>query len=83
VSALELGTRVRLRHAVDRFPHFLVEAGALGTVSHTPGGDPSGTLCVRMDEHVAGAEDWENEIVWSVGDGDDPLRDLEIVEASS
>ena len=79
LSDLTVGTRVRLRHAVDRFPHFLAPAGATGTVTSTPTADPAGTLCVRMDEIIEGAEEWENEIVWSVGDGDNPLRDLEVL----
>jgi hypothetical protein len=75
-----IGTRVRLKHAVDRYPHFLADAGMEGSVVHTPSGDPSGTFCVRMDETLEGAEEWDNEIVWSVGDGDNPLRDLEVIE---
>jgi hypothetical protein len=27
------GARVRLRHEIERFPHFLIEAGATGTVA--------------------------------------------------
>ena len=79
VQRFPIGTRVRLLHDVDRYPHFLVPARSLGTVVHVPGSDPSGTFCVRMDDYVPGAEDWENEIVWSVGDGDDPADDIEAV----
>jgi hypothetical protein len=75
---LSVATRVRLRHDVDRFPHFIAEAGEWGTVVHTPESDSAGTLCVRMDAPIAGAEEWDNEVVWSVIDGDDPERDLEV-----
>lgn len=79
IADLTVGTRVRTRHAIDRYPHFLAPAGALGTVTSTPSADPSGTLCVKMDEIIDGAEDWDNEIVWSVGDGDDPLSALDVL----
>lgn len=74
-----IGARVRLVHDVDRYPHFMAIAGSEGVVVHRPGGDPSGTFCVRMDEEIAGAEDWENQIVWSPCDGDDPMRDLQVI----
>ena len=32
----EVGMRLRLRHDVDRFPHFIAPAGSLGTVYTTP-----------------------------------------------
>ena len=69
-----IGTRVRLRHAVDRYPHFLAPAGGLGTVTHE-----EEVLAVKLDEHLPGAGDWDNEVHWSLRDGDDPTRDLEVV----
>lgn len=69
-----IGSRVRLRHDVDRFPHFVAPAGALGTVVDPP--EPDGTA-VRLDEIVEGADDWDNEIHWV--NGDDPEPDLELV----
>jgi len=69
-----IGTRVRLRHAVDRFPHFLAPAGGLGTVTQE-----EEVLTVKLDEHLPGAEDWDNEVLWSLRDGDNPNRDLEVV----
>lgn len=73
---LTVGTKVRLMHEVDRYPHFIAAKGMVGVVSHAD----EHTVCVRMDEHLPGAEEWDNEVVWSVGDGDDPARDVEIVE---
>lgn len=55
-----LGTRVRLRRDVERFPHFIAPAGATGTVSYV---DREMTA-VHMDEPIPGCEDWENEIMW-------------------
>jgi len=63
-----LGMRVALVHDIDRFPHFIAKAGAVGEVVYVD----VGTLAVRMDEHVPGAEDWNNEVVWSLRDGDNP-----------
>lgn len=76
VVELAVGSRVRLRQPVDRYPHFSCPPGLVGTVASLD----SYTVCVHMDEHVSGAEPWDNEIVWSLQDGDDPLDDLEVLE---
>lgn len=73
-------TRVKFRHDVDRYPHFIVPAGALGTVVDV--GDAQ-IFAVKMDEQVPGAEDWENECHWVPVNGDDPLDDLEVVGESA
>jgi hypothetical protein len=59
------GTRVRLRRDVERYPHFIAPAGALGTVLD-PGEViyPEDLFLVRMDETIAGAEEWDNAIMW-------------------
>lgn len=67
-----VGARVRLAGDVARFPHFLAPAGLLGTVVR----DEDGVYAVRMDERVHGAESWDNEVLWSLRDGDDPRDDL-------
>jgi len=69
------GTRVRLTNPVDRYPHFCAEAGATGTVTDVS----TDSVSVKMDVHLPGAEEWDNEIVWSLSNGDDPLDDLEAV----
>jgi hypothetical protein len=71
-----IGARVRLAHDLDRFPHFLAPAGSLGTVVDI--GDP-GVYAVRLDETLPGAEEWDNAIIWSVRDGDEPTSALELV----
>jgi len=56
-----VGTRARLRHEIERFPHFLIDEGATGTVV-----EASATLiALRMDEFVPGAEEWDNELCWT------------------
>lgn len=74
-TALEIGTRVRLTHDIDRYPHFIADRGAEGTVSEWT----NDLVAVRMDATVIGAEDWENEVHWYPVNGDDPLRDLEVI----
>lgn len=69
-----VGTRVRLRRNVERFPHFIAGEGTTGIVVTT-----DEQFCVRMDDHLPGAEEWENEILWSVIDGDSPSGDLEVI----
>ncbi len=54
------GTRVRLTEEIERYPHFIVRAGMLGTVRRS-----GGVFEVRLDETVPGAEEWDNCIVWS------------------
>jgi len=71
-----VGSRVRLAHDVDRFPHFVAPAGALGTVVYLD----ADLLRVRLDETLEGAETWDNEIVWSLRDDDVPRDALELLE---
>jgi hypothetical protein len=67
------GTRVRLLHDIDRYPHFIATAGSTGTVVDI--GDPD-IFAVKLDEELLGAEEWENEVHWSLVAGDDPTRDV-------
>jgi hypothetical protein len=72
-----VGTKVRLRHDVDRYPHFIAPKGATGTVTKVD----DEVLIVSMDQPISGAEDWDNEVHWF-----DDLRpfaahDLELVHA--
>lgn len=80
-----VGARGRLRQAVDRFPHFVVEAGSMGTVTLATGS----LIALRMDEPLPGAEEWDNEVCWTCDDiaADDQAvadvfcRDVEVVGA--
>jgi hypothetical protein len=72
------GSRVRLMVDVDRYPHFTAPKGATGTVTAHPG-----IFAVRLDEPLAGAEDWDNEVHWIIENGDDPTGDIEIIEEES
>jgi hypothetical protein len=67
-----VGARVQLRHAVDRYPHFLAPEGATGTVTEAT----ADVYAVRMDTHLDGAEDWDNQIHWYPTSGDTPLNDI-------
>jgi len=57
---LEIGQRVRLRRNVERFPHFIAGAGLTGTVSYVD----AAMVGVKMDEHIDGCEEWDNEVMW-------------------
>ncbi|HET7444545.1 MAG TPA: hypothetical protein VFJ57_07800 [Solirubrobacterales bacterium] len=61
-----VGARARLRHEIERFPHFLIEAGATGTVAEAS----ESLIALRMDDFVPGAEEWDNEVCWTLEDGD-------------
>lgn len=58
---IRVGTRVRLTHDVDRFPHFIAAKGMEGTVTVCEDDLP---VCVLMDDEIQGAGDWGNEIHW-------------------
>lgn len=61
------GDKVVFEQEVDRYPHFVVPAGASGTVVHSD----SELLSVEVDTHVAGAEEWDNCVHWyDTDDGD-------------
>jgi hypothetical protein len=54
------GYRFRLKWQVDRFPDFLVHCGLTGVVMAV---NDSG-VCARMDQPIASAEHWDNQIHW-------------------
>lgn len=72
----EDGDRVELVVDYDVYPHFIAPAGATGTV--VDHGDDQIVLAVRLDEPLAGAEDWDNEVHWL--DGNAELNDLAVDE---
>jgi hypothetical protein len=75
IRELKVGDRVRLRRSVERFPMFIVEAGATGVVTYVPatkndGSYVTGTsLDVKMDDPVSDddeiVDEWDNEIIWA------------------
>lgn len=69
-APFRVGARVRTRVEIDRYPSFLVAAGETGTVVVSD----EGTLSVRMDQHIVGAEEWDNEIMWT--ENEDTLKDV-------
>jgi hypothetical protein len=64
LTDLNVGDRITLIDEVDRFPHFIASKGAKGTVEFTE----ADTICISMDDHIDGCEEWDNEIVWIVGE---------------
>lgn len=58
-----VGSRWKLKRDVDRFPHFVAPAGAEGTITDTY----DSNISLRLDEPLAGAEEWDNEVVWAHG----------------
>lgn len=72
------GTKVRLKEGVERYPHFIAEAGRTGIVAEHRVGN---LLCVTMDEPLPGGEAWENQVCWGVdfGEYDTFATQLEVV----
>lgn len=61
VSQYPLGTRVRLTQDTERYPFFIARKGMVGVVTQN---DADG-FCVRLDEHLPGCEEWDNEVIWA------------------
>lgn len=59
-----LGLRVTLIRNIERYPHFIARADAAGSVVEWT----KDLVRVRMDEHLPGAEEWQNEVVWTPED---------------
>ncbi|HSS43055.1 MAG TPA: hypothetical protein VLK37_10980 [Solirubrobacterales bacterium] len=59
-----VGSRGRLRRSVDRFPHFVAQAGATGTVTEAT----DSLIALRLDRFLPGAEEWDNEVCWTADD---------------
>jgi len=84
IKTLPTGTKVRLTRNVERYPHFIAPEAATGVVVMTgkwTGWDTpvEGVFSVRIDEPIAGAEAWDNEVHW--GEGENPQQDLVINHA--
>jgi hypothetical protein len=58
------GARFQLTEPVERFPHFLAPAGATGTIVEAS----EHVISLHMDEYLAGAEPWDNEVTWTEDD---------------
>ena len=73
------GTRVRLTCNVERYPHFIAQAGRRGTVIEAT----EEVFSVRMDDYLPGAEDWQNEVHWYPRNCDQwPDGELEVLLTS-
>ena len=73
---IPVGTSVRFKHQVDRYPHFTAPKDMTGIVVDL--GDPE-MVAVKMDSVIPGAEYWNNEVHWYLQNGDDPIYDLEVL----
>ncbi len=71
-----VGTRVRLIHDEDRYPHFIAPKGATGVVVETADNIDH---AVRLDENLPGAEEWGNEVHWFDIDEFDPDDVVEVI----
>lgn len=63
------GERWRLTSDVERGPHFIASAGSAGTVTEST----RDLVRLRLDDHLPGAEEWDNEVCWAPED----CRDLD------
>jgi hypothetical protein len=59
-----VGERFVLTRDVHRSPHFIARSGTKGTVVDVS----FGAISLRLDDPLPGAEEWDNEVVWSDDD---------------
>lgn len=59
----DVGTRVVLSTAVDRFPDALVPEGRSGVVTSAT----EEMIVLALDEHQPGLEEWDNALAWNAG----------------
>ena len=76
--SFKVGDKVALARDVERFPSFIARKGATGTVCRIDTDSEGGIwdMAVRMDETIAGCEEWNNEIYWTDEYLDDINEDL-------
>jgi hypothetical protein len=73
-TELTIGSRVALAQDIDRFPHFIANKGEMGKVVDVT----DDFVSVKMDNHISGAEEWDNEVM--VGSMyEEELRDVLVV----
>jgi len=58
------GDRVRLIVDVERYPHFIAKKGSTGIVLDVNPNDWPKTIAVKLDEPLAGCEEWDNCLLW-------------------
>lgn len=72
-TKIKEGDRVRLRGNIERYPHFIVEEGSVGTVEVSPD-DINDPFIVKMDEEI---NDPDNIIMWMYDDLNTLDEDIE------
>lgn len=72
-----VGARVLFVDQLDRYPFFTVPAGATGVVTNSD----DDYYAVKVDQPIAGAEEFDNEVIWSLGDDEEPATDLRLAGA--
>jgi hypothetical protein len=55
------GCKVCLKTDIERYPHFIADAGMTGIVAE----NSKWLFAVRMDMLLVGAEEWDNEVCWA------------------
>lgn len=63
-SPLALGDRFAITQDVERFPMFIVKRGLTGTVTEAD----ADMIALTLDEHIDGAEEWDNALIVSTDD---------------
>jgi hypothetical protein len=71
---IALGSRVRLRQAVERFPVRVLE-GSVGTVTHSD----RHLISVHLDDEIEELTPWGNELLWEDDQVNGVQADLEVI----
>ena len=78
-----VGDRVELTRDVERFPDFIAPKGWTGTIVECD----ADFLSLKLDQHLPGAEDWDNCLIFTAEDyhhdGEHPSDCLKAVDGGT
>lgn len=61
----QVGDRFKVVKDVERYPYFINTTGMTGTVVEVVDHPVWGAIWLKVDQHLDGAEEWDNCIQWS------------------
>lgn len=80
LAMFPVGTKVRFKGPLERYPHFTVPDGTMGEVVDSD--EEFERLVVKVTStEVPGLTDdpeWKGEVIFCLPEGDDPVADLEV-----
>ncbi len=73
---MPLTRKIRLVRDVERYPDFIARKGMTGEIDEIS----KGFISVQIDDHLEGAEAWNNRILWTGDFLNDFTEDVEYIK---